>query len=50
MQKQVAGEEKTSAEFEQCPVCESYQIDEESNQFCCKRCGMAWVAVRRFEE
>ncbi len=50
MQKQVVDEEKTSADFEQCPVCESYQIAEEPSQFCCNRCGLVWVAVRRFEE
>lgn len=45
-----ASDDATVSEFEQCPVCESYQIIVDDSHFCCKRCGMDWVAVRRFEE
>ena len=51
MQRQTNDDDKQEpvVEFEQCPVCESYKVSENNNQYCCSRCGLVWIAVRRWE-
>jgi hypothetical protein len=41
--------QELSGEFEQCPVCESYNLSEENREYCCERCGVAWVPVRNWD-
>lgn len=51
MQKQFIEEDKKepAVEFEQCPVCESYEVAETNREYCCNRCGVSWIAVRRWD-
>lgn len=51
MQKQSNNTEKEepAVEFEQCPVCESYEVSEANQQHHCARCGIVWVAERCWE-
>jgi hypothetical protein len=50
MEQQVELEQEIVIEFSQCPLCQSYKIDEQQRVYNCGRCGMVWKPFHKHQE